>query len=106
VLDEHILASVNAVDTHDPETGSYQTLHYTGCVSEERAKEVRQALYRAAKRNGVSLMSTVLRADDGTWYVEFCAVNKAHGQKYVLEKYGRDRQKWPYSPIRGDKNYG
>ena len=54
LLDEHVKASINAVDGNpDSETGHYGTLHITGIDSRERAKELHQALFRAASRQKV-----------------------------------------------------
>jgi hypothetical protein len=104
VLDHLIQAAMDAVDgEHDQDTGRYGTLHYTGCESRERATEIKQALFRAARHLGVSLHADIQR--DGAGYrVEFTPVNKAHARAYVVAKYGNDRSKWPYSPYRGDPN--
>jgi hypothetical protein len=102
-----VQASVDSVDgKHDPDTGHYGTMHYVGCPTRERAFKVKQALFRAAQRKGVSMSAKILPADDGTFFVEFKAINKAHARKYMLDRYGNDRSKWPYSPFAGDKNYG
>ena len=106
VLDDHVLASVNSVDAYHPETGHYGECRYTGCASRDRAKEIVQGLHRAAKRQEVSMAARVEAEEDGTFTVVFSAVNKAHARAYVLAKYGKDRSKWPYSPVKGDPNYG
>lgn len=105
-MDEHVHASVNGVETFHPETGHYATLHYTGCPTRERAMEIRQGLYRSARRMGVSLMVKVEKAADGTFTVIYTAINKEHGKAYVLKTYGPDVTKWAYSPRKGDSNYG
>lgn len=98
IMDEHVRASVAAVEAFDPETGHYGTLHYVGCPTKERAAEIKQGLFRAAKRIGVSMSATVVKAGDGTWTVEFRAIDKAKAREHVLAKYGSDRSKWPYDP--------
>jgi hypothetical protein len=110
VMDSFVQASVDqAGGVFDPATGWYANVHYTGCADESRAKEIVQGLHRAARRIGVSIAAKAHKPDsihpDG-WYVEYWAVDKAMARKYVLEKYGKDRSKWPYSPIKGDRNFG
>lgn len=101
ILDDHLRASIDAVGgVHDPETGWYGTLHHTGCETRERAKEIVQALFRAARYVQCSVAATVHPADDGTFYVEFKAINKAHARAYIVNKHGTDRSKWPYDPRR------
>lgn len=106
-MDEYILASINSVGgVHHPETGYYGTLHYTGCESRDRAKEIVQALFRSAsymhrnKLADVSMSATVHPAEDGTYFVKFAAINKAHARAYVVNHYGTDRSKWAYDPRR------
>jgi hypothetical protein len=95
-LDEHILASVNAA-VMDEETGRYAELLYTGCTTQARAKEIQQALFRAAKRQGYSLTAKIEKSGK-EYNVRFTAVSKAHARRYVIEKYGSDRSAWPYNP--------
>lgn len=107
VLDDQVKASMNVVGgVFDPTNGFYGVIHYTGCETEERAKEIIQGLHRAAKRIGVSMSAKALREDDESWTVKYFAIDKAMARKYVLEHYGEDRSKWPYSPIKGDRNFG
>jgi hypothetical protein len=98
VLDEYVLASINSVPSYSPDTGHYGKLVYTGCETPERGAEIVQALHRSARHLGVSLSATVTPADDGTYSVEFTAINKAHARAYVLAKHGKDRSQWPYDP--------
>jgi hypothetical protein len=100
VLDSHIAASINAKDMH-PETGYYGELVYTGCKSEQRASEIKQALFRAAKRQGVSITAKVEKSGS-EWQVRFTVINKAHARRFVVSKYGTDRNAWPYNPRRRD----
>jgi hypothetical protein len=111
ILDDHVLASVNCTDgAYDTETGHYGEIRYVGCASRDRAKEIVQGLHRAAKRQEVSMAARIESAgvdeEPGTFTVIYSAVNKQHARAYVLAKYGSDRSKWPYSPIKGDVNYG
>jgi hypothetical protein len=46
------------------------------------------------------MSAKIVKAKDGTWSVEFRAINKAHAKAYVLAKYGADRSQWPYDPRR------
>lgn len=101
ILDDHLRMSVSKANgTPDPETGHYAELIYAGCATRERAKEIKQALFRAGRYVGVSVSATVEPAGDGTYRVRFKAINKDHARKYVLEKYGSDRSKWAYDPRR------
>jgi hypothetical protein len=114
IMDEYVTASVQAVEAHHPETGWYGVLRITGVESERRARDLQQGLFRAAKRMGYAMRTNApsvhaswpANAEDGTWMVEFCAVDKGCARAYVMAKYGADRSRWAYSPIKGDKNYG
>lgn len=100
ILDDYLYASVTQADgVHDPETGHYATLVYSGCESKERAVEISKALYRSGVHLGLSVKATVKRRGD-VWDVEYRAIDKAHARRHVLEKYGPDRSKWPYDPRR------
>lgn len=111
---EYVQASVDSVPAFDPATGRYATLRYVGIESEQRARELVQGLHRAATRFGYSLhtnapsakVSWPANAEDGTWFIEYTCIDKACARAFVLAKYGADRSKWAYSPIKGDKNYG
>jgi hypothetical protein len=48
----------------------------------------------------VSVSTKTIKADDGTFQIHFKAIDKVFAKKYVLEKYGSDVNKWPYSPRR------
>ena len=99
VLDHIVQAAIDAVGgTCNPDTGHYGSLRYTGCADRDRAKEIKQALYRSARHLGVSLFYSIVREDDGTYTVEFTAVNKTHARAHVVSKYGADRGKWAYDP--------
>lgn len=94
-LDSHILASVG--DGSQNEQGHYSELVYTGCATRERATEIKQALFRAAKRQNVSVTADIERSGK-EWQVRFKAIDKATARKYVIERYGSDRTQWPYNP--------
>jgi hypothetical protein len=105
-----VQASIDAVSgVHDSETGWYGTLHYTGCETRERAKEISDALFRCAyymhthKGPSVGMNTKIARADDGTYTVEFRATDKAFARAAVVAKYGEDRSKWPYDPRKKNK---
>lgn len=104
-LRPHLRHSVDeAGGKHHPETGYYATLHYAGIETEERAKEIKNALFRAGRGMGYAVDAKVHHDDsDGTWYVEFSAINKQHARAYVTARYGNNPSKWPYSPNRARK---
>lgn len=101
-LDAEILASVNH-QAMDEETGKYGTLVYAGCESPARAKEIKQALYRAAKRQGFSVHTEIKRSG-GKHHVHFTAISKEHARRYVVQTYGTDRSAWPYNPRQRTQN--
>lgn len=104
MLDHYLKASIDQADgKHHPETGHYAELIYAGCDTRERAKEIRQALYRSGYHLKVSVMATVEPAKDGTFQVRFRAVNKDHARKFVLDHYGNDSGRWPYQPRAASK---
>ena len=101
ILDDHLRMSMSKANgIPDPETGHYAKLIYAGCESKERAAEIKRALFRAGRYVGCSVSATVKPAGDGTYQVHFMAISKTHARKYILEKHGADRSKWPYDPRR------
>jgi hypothetical protein len=97
-LDAEIQASMRHAEM-DEETGKYGTLIYSGCESADRAKEIVRALHRAAMRQGVSVHCEVKKS--GRKHdVHFTVFDKQHARRYVVQKYGTDRNAWPYSPRR------
>ena len=101
ILDAHLSASVDQASGVHNENGHYATLVYTGCDTRERAKEIVRALHRSGQTLGSkSVSATVKPAVDGTFNVEYKAINKEHARAYVLEKYGTDRVKMAVRPRR------
>ena len=104
ILDHLLHESVNQAGGKYDANGHYATLHYTGIETRERAIEIKKALYRGGKYTGHSVSAKVVR--DGSGYrVEFKAIDKIMAKKYMIDHYGPDRTKWPYSPWRKDPNY-
>jgi hypothetical protein len=98
-LDSHIAAAMAQCNGKPaPDTGLMGKLVYVGCDSRERAVEVKRMLYRSASHHKVSLATDIVPADDGTFQVHFSVFHKSYGRKYVLDKYGSDRSKFPYDP--------
>lgn len=101
IMDDYLRASVDRANgIPHPDTGHYAELIYAGIESRERATEIKKALYRSGRYVKVSVSATVHPADDGTYLVRFKAIDKAQAKRYILEKYGTDRSKWPYDPRR------
>jgi hypothetical protein len=96
LLDDHVLASVSAAEMN-AENGRYGELIYAGCPDEERALEIKRALFRAAKRQGYSISAHVEKAGQA-YQVRFVAIDKLAARRYIVEKYGPDRTAWPYNP--------
>ena len=101
LLDAHIQASI--AQGQDP-----ATLHYGELIEDEfapgqalnahLATEFKSALYRAARRQGVSLVATIEQLPGGRHQIRFRAVDKAAARAYMIQRYGPDRSKWPYNP--------
>jgi hypothetical protein len=83
---------------HNPDTGWYATMHHTGCETRERAKEIKQALYRSARHLKVSLATDIVRAKDGTWTVAFTPIHKDYGRAYTKAQANGDPSKLAYNP--------
>jgi hypothetical protein len=111
IVDHLVQASIDAVGgICDPDTGHFGRLVYAGCESAERAQEIHQALFRCAyymhthKIADVSMSAKVKPQKDGTYNVEYVAINKAHARMYQVNTKGQDRNKWAYNPrARGSK---
>jgi hypothetical protein len=96
-LTAYVQASIDAVEgKFHPETGHYGTLHYHGCADRARAEEIKRALYRAAGYLKVSMHAKIVPQSDGTFRVEYKAIDKESARRYVKAKYGDDTSKWPY----------
>lgn len=105
ILDHLLHASVAQVNgVMNPETGHYGELVYSGIESRERAAEIKRALYRAGKHTGHSVSARIV-PDGDQFSVHFRAIDKTLAKKYMIDHYGTDRTKWPYSPFRRDPNY-
>lgn len=105
ILDHLLHASVAQVNgVYHPVTGHYGELVYTGIDTKERAAEIKRALFRSGKHTGHSVSAKVEKAGEG-YLVRFKAIDKNMARKYILDHYGDDRSKWPYSPFKRDSNY-
>ena len=88
------MASVNAgMD----DQGHYGELVYTGCATQDRAKEIVRALHRSAHHLKVSVTAKVEKHGK-EFDIRYHAIDKAVAQRYVVSKYGTDRSAWPYNP--------
>lgn len=90
-LDGHILAAAAHGELVENEIEPGQAM------DAETATALKQALYRAARRQGYSLSATVEKSSTG-YQVRFKVFNKAEARAYMIAKYGADRSKWPYNP--------
>lgn len=90
LLDGHVLASVQHGEL--VETGDQ-------ALTEETALEIKRALFRAARRQGLSVTATVeTDPATGRFQVRFRSFTKAQARAYMIAKYGPDRTAWPYNP--------
>lgn len=99
VLDHYIQASIDRAGGRHDDRGWYAELHITGLADHDEAAEHVRALHRSARYLGHSVHAKAVRHGGG-YKVIFTAISKVHARKYVLEKYGADRAKWPYDPRR------
>lgn len=113
ILDDWILKSINhAGGKYDADTGHYAKLVYAGCATKSRADQIEDALYRCGRylhRRKIADIGVHAKArkqpeSDGTFSVDYVAINKAHTYKYLIDKHGEDKNKWPYNPRA--KNFG
>jgi hypothetical protein len=86
---------------------------YTGIETPERAKDIKNGIYRCARHRKISAWvewlhsgrMTTKSADwppdkqaDGTYTLVYTLASKSAGRKRHIETYGPDRQQWPYNP--------
>lgn len=95
------------------EKGEKKPITYTGIETPERAKDIKNGIYRCARHRGISVwvewkhsgrVSTTTadwppdKEADGTYTLTYAVVSKAAARKRHIEKYGTDRANWPYNP--------
>ena len=103
-FDAHLKASMDqAGGKFDAETGEYATLRDTGHKTREAAVEVQRGIFNARRYVGVKAKVKIVAEADGSYSVEFAAVNPDHARAYMIAKYGTDRTKWPYDPRKKGK---
>lgn len=95
ILDHYVQASI---ERGMDEAGHYGELVYAGVEEEERAREIRRALFRSAKHLGVSLKADLERDAAGAWAIRFRAIDKAIGRAYIRQKTGGDPSRLDYNP--------
>jgi hypothetical protein len=108
ISDDYLLAAINQAGgpgRHDPETGHYATLVIRGFENREDAKEWDKSLFRCAlwqcRNRGADIsVSTKIYRDGPGYSIKFSVYNKTHARKYLMDKHGTDRTKWPYDPRR------
>lgn len=106
VLDHLWHASIQQAGGVHDDHGHYAELVYNGIETRARADEIKRALFRARRyvAGGISGYAIVER--DGNGYrVRFRAINKLHAKQFMLDHYGDDPNKWPYSAKPGRPNY-
>jgi len=103
---DHVVAAAVAESMDKP-------LTYRGIDKPDRAKEIRQGVYRCARHRGISVAvswlysgrETTMSAEwppdkqpDGTYTLKITLYSKARARKRHLATYGTDRANWPYDP--------
>jgi hypothetical protein len=93
--------------------GYGRMLKYQGIESMDRAHEVRRGIYRCARHRRISADAGTagtlvtgpaamgVRRTGETYELWYRVFPKASARRRHLERYGSDRQKWPYNPRRG-----
>lgn len=93
------------------EQGYGRELVLTDIATYERADDIRKGIYRCARHRKVSAEAGPSRVVDGaddmgihktgkTFKLRFRIHDKKSARKRHLERYGADRQNWPYDPKR------
>jgi len=103
---DHLVAA--AIDQ-----GAGKPMTYTGIETPERAKDIKNGIYRCARHRQLSVWVewlhsgrwTTKSADwppdkdaGGTYSLRFTVSTKTQGRKRHIAQYGTDRANWPYNP--------
>jgi hypothetical protein len=106
---DHVVAAVAAAGMGRPFT-------YQGIETAERAKDIKQGVYRCARHRQLSASVTWMhsgtetaksadwppdRQPDGTYQLVITIYTKAQARKRHIARYGTDRSQWPYNPRQG-----
>lgn len=97
ILDDFVQASIaGGMD----DAGHYRELVYQGVEQQERAIEIRRALFRSAKHLGVSLKCDRPEQDPitGHWSIRYKAIDKAIARAYIAAQAEGDPSKLAYNP--------
>jgi len=106
ILDHLWLASIEQTNGIPDQQGHYGELIYTGIETKTRAEEIKRALYRCRRYVNGGISGYVKVEKDGAGYrVRYKAIDKTMARKYMLDHYGDDPSKWPYSARPGRPNY-
>lgn len=96
IVDHLIMASVEG--GMDPATGKHRELVYGGIDSQERAQEIKRALYRCARYLKYSLTASVEKTGEGH-QIRYTVIDKEVGRRYIREKYQGREHEMPYNPF-------
>jgi hypothetical protein len=109
VLDEWVLHSITRANGKPAADGHYAEMRIAKIGSRDEAREYIRSLHRSGRyltrwsQYNIGVRAEIIK--DGSQYlVRFWAVDKLAARKYILEKYGPDRSKWPYDPRRRASN--
>lgn len=94
ILDHFVQASI---DGGRDAAGHYKELVYAGVEDQERAIEIRRALFRSAKHLKVALKADV-ETVAGVHQIRFRAIDKAIARAYVSQQAKGDPSKLAYNP--------
>jgi hypothetical protein len=97
--------------------GTGKPVTYTGITDPDRAADIRRGFYRCCQHRGISgwvqwahsgtMTSKVAdwppdKQPDGTYTLILNITTKTAARKRHIQKYGTDRQNWPYNPRKKD----
>ena len=103
---DHVVAAVIG-------QGLDKTVTYAGIETTDRAKDIKQGIYRCGRHRNVSVSVAWLhsgrettksdqwppdREPDGTYTLRITIYTKAKGRKHLITTKGTDRAGWDYDP--------
>lgn len=95
ILDHYVQASIEGGMNDE---GHYAELVYAGVEDQDRAIEIRRALFRSAKHLGVSLKCDVETDAAGIHHVRFKAIDKAVARAHIARQAQGDPSRLAYNP--------
>ena len=77
--------------------GFEKELRWTGIETRERARQLKNGLFNAARLHKPAVaVSYSIEQDGRTWTIKFRLHDKRNARAFVVNTYGTDRRQWPY----------